>query len=111
MTILEFLEDRLTGDEAAAATLSGLQVLGIDQRITDYLTRFDPERMLAECRAKRDLIHQITGTEAATFHGRGDPSPIAPPYIPRERGERLLLAIARIYAAHPDFDPAWADHA
>ncbi|WP_454049861.1 DUF6221 family protein [Cellulomonas sp. Marseille-Q8402] len=69
----------------------------------------DPARVLVECRVKRQVVvlaDEATGLdqtvdmerEADSRHDSGIH------YV----GDRILRAMASVYAGHPEFDPAWA---
>jgi hypothetical protein len=64
----------------------------------DHIARHDPVRVLAQCEAVRRVValhdvgdHSCEGTDVTTWVAPCD----------------TLLALAAIYADHPDFDPAW----
>lgn len=56
-----------------------------------HIARHDPDRVLAECEAKRRIVAECAASLA---------DDIGP-------GEFVLLELATIYADHHDFDPAW----
>lgn len=73
----------------------GYDASGIDGEDGDraHIVRWDPARVLAECKAKRRIVEN---------HQR---------HTPGERGygasREAVRALASVYADHPDFDPAW----
>lgn len=128
MTIVEFLEARIAEEEAVAMragtrrdprdadqfswpiTVTGVSrysgaeeraflwlQLGtsqwegaIEPELAEHMSRWDPARVLSECAAKRALID---GTE---YRMTWD-----------DRDEFVLIPMARMWADHPDFNPAW----
>lgn len=100
MTITEFLLARIAEDEAAADRVEFRPYLG--EGAPELLTA----RVLAECEAKRQIIelhqrcnvHDHPGDECDACQRCGDGS-----IWPCD----TLLAVASVYADHPDFDPAW----
>lgn len=105
MTLTTFLLARIAEDERAAEramTAGGRAARGRTPEITD------PARMLIECRVKRQVVvlaDEATGLdqtvdmerEADSRHDSGIH------YV----GDRILRAMASVYAGHPDYDPAW----
>jgi hypothetical protein len=126
--LTEFLTARLDEDEAAASSSRSLLLLvgglteavrancatdGTDERTTYlHFDRWGPARVLAEVAAKREIL---TIHRPVTVH-RGDQD--VPACDRCDRGDfdhgwpcATLLALARVYADRPDFDPAWASPA
>ena len=64
----------------------------------DYIARFDPVRILAECAAKRAIIEA---------HRRQDQYDDPMAWI--VDSEILLLNLAAVYRSHPDYDKEWDD--
>jgi hypothetical protein len=120
MTIVEFLEARLTEDEltAHAATdaspewqayydyrdvkdIDGHFVVQADSQHPTtaqaaHIARHSPARALRECEAKRAIIADFLRRDAV-----GD--------LPgRSAVEDILKAISAVYSRHPDYDPAWS---
>ena len=120
MTIVEFLEARLTEDELAAnaATdaspewqayydyrdvkdLDGHFIVQADSQHPTtaqaaHIARHSPARALRECEAKRAVIADFLRRDAL-----GD--------LPgRSAVEDILKAISVIYSHHSDYDPAWS---
>lgn len=92
MTLVDFLIARLADDEAVIAT---------DSRDRDA---FGPARMQAECDAKRRIVN------ASLIYHEGDRDPN--PDDPDDPGggwalSLALLALAEVYADHPDYRPEW----
>ena len=66
-----------------------------------------PQRVLAECEAKRNLIEMIGGTDIAQFRRSDEPIPISQSFMRRDVADGLLRIMAQPYADHPDFQPEW----
>jgi hypothetical protein len=120
MTIVEFLEARLTEDELTANaaidaspewhvhydyrdvkdTDGSFVVQADSQRPTTgqaaHIARHDPARALRECEAKRLLIADFLRRDAL-----GD-------LAGRSAVDDMLKAVASIYAHHPDYDQTWS---
>lgn len=99
MTALtEFLLARITEDEQAAGEMVENEHLWSNCgephnhaiMIFKLGWRMDPARVLAECEAKRRIVAEVF--------------PITADYDPLY----VQKVLARVYADHPDFDPAWA---
>jgi hypothetical protein len=119
MTLVEFLEARLTEDELiASAAIEGSpqwQVLygyrdikdgdGHDIVVADsrsptvgqaaHIARYSPARALAQCAAARALIAEFLRHDVL-----GD-------LVSRDATEQALRQFAAIYGDHPEFDPTW----
>ena len=106
-TITEFLEARVSEDEALAALVvqdaegrnlatwevDALEIGGSipGPRMT---ARFSPARVLAECAAKRAIIELYrNGVMGEIFDGEKWTNPLAP--------------LAAVYASHPDYREEW----
>lgn len=94
MSITEFLLARIDEDEAAADAAV---------RYGDQWAWGSPERVLAECEAKRRIVGMASEwVELGASMGA----------TPREN-ERAIVAeqacrhLAGVYADYPDYDPAW----
>ncbi|WP_436702391.1 DUF6221 family protein [Nocardioides sp. BYT-33-1] len=113
MTITEFLLARIAEDEADARTMqqwiddmNANPPLAYEQEDPPDAAFADPNRVLAECEAKRRIIdehprcdvHDRPGAECDACQRCGDGS-----IWPCD----TLLALASVYADHPDFDPTW----
>lgn len=106
MNITEFLEARITEDEAYAAQAQGesygwidnwraetMQGTRTESVIYAHAFRFSPDRLLAECAAKRAIIarrEDALDTYAGTL------------VI-----EDAIRALAAIYKDHPDYREEW----
>jgi hypothetical protein len=113
MELTDFLLARIAEDEAVAqhwphdlpGRTAGGPVVGPD----GHLIRAGRARVLAESEAKRAVvaIHE----EVAGMVREGD---LTDPELARDARSTLLgvsaslVALARPYADHPDFDPVWA---
>jgi hypothetical protein len=88
MTITEFLEARIAADERAIMKLAEA-----DRRplLSISITVNHPQRLLAECAAKRAIIETQSVPKIAAV-----PSPF------------ILRALASVYADHPDYRQEWA---
>lgn len=120
--IREFLEARIAEDEAYAAQARGqhygwvdnwraetMQGTKTESVIYAHAFRFSPERLLAECVAKRAIIEQAeeaTGLDMCVDNDRlvGRRDMDAEPYC----GDVILRALASVYADHPDYQQEWA---
>ena len=100
-TLTEFLLARIAEDEAAA-----LQAVGHESRVywdtavhagdiralsVEHYSRHDPDRVLAECEAKRRIVSLLGALHVQM------PASV----------EVGLSALALPYADHPEFDEAW----
>lgn len=95
-------EDWHVGDLAA-----GLRVPAVAQ----HVTRFGPDRVLAECAAKRRLVLacQELGPDLHFLGTRPDGMPDFPlgPHGQRELAALALAVLALPYAGHSDYRPEW----
>ena len=95
--LTDFLLARIAEDEAAA------------QHRPDELDERRRSRVMAESEAKRAVVH--VHEEVSGMVREGD---LSDPELARDARSTLLgvsaalIALARPYADHPDFDPAWA---
>jgi len=67
--------------------------------VADYIAHHDPARVLAECKAKRQIVESCTAGFAATSEaqlGWG------------AQGDTVLRALAAVYADHSDYRSEWA---
>ena len=111
MTIIEFLNAHIAEDEAAArAVLEKSAPDGWDnptetgnfwREEVEFWDRFDPERVLAECAAKRGILAEYEGL---TFESRS----VMDSWEPYRSVMRNTLAqMAKVYESHPDYDKGW----
>lgn len=115
MTITEFLLARITEDEAVAQAAksrarwrqdgyavvladNGMWIAEAQEDSEDaaHIARHDPDRVLAECTAKRLMIGRLACPDAPTC---GDPDC----QVVFEDWQIL----ATVYGEHPDFDQEW----
>lgn len=117
MTITEFLEARISQDEDHARKLAETDrrpILSLANTINH------PQRLLAECAAKRAIISRHKpdralenwywlrrkcaecGNEWHKYVSGALPTDIGP-----EQGCATLRAIASVYSDHPDYQEAW----
>jgi hypothetical protein len=109
LTITEFLLARITEDEAVARTATDdrFSWASVDYNSSEcetHGTRHDPARILAECAAKRAIIH---AHQILIYDGiRGEVAECIRecPGSPCE----TLQALATVYATHEDYHPEWA---
>ena len=112
-TLAEFLLARIEEDEAVARGVDAgpswfsatnlvsdgdgsLAVLDHDAD-ADHIARHDPARVLADCKAKRAIVHQAVGISVvARMEGEEDLG-----------GSAILGFLAQPYASHPDFKDEW----
>ena len=92
MTITEFVLDRVDEEEAVARQWMHLPEQRTPPRTTSDLSDVrDPAQLLAECEARRALLH-----------GRfSDPAR-------DETGDEVVRCLAAVYADHHDYNPDWA---
>jgi hypothetical protein len=109
MTLTEFLLARIAEDEDEARIANAGYYLRysfdrLDQRVVDHLSRHAPARVLAECEAKRRIVaeHPDYGGYGESCETCADSAEDLRPW-PCE----TLLALAAVYADHPDYDEAW----
>lgn len=115
MTLTTFLLARIGEDEAAASrqlhTRSDVDPRGAPERAVGpgyHLHSWDPERVLAECRVKRELLvlaYEATGLDQTVDMERetDSRSDSGVHYV----GDRILRALPSVYDGHRDFDAAW----
>lgn len=72
----------------------------IDPDLGRHIARHDPQRVLAECAAKRAIVEPYAADQAKAYARREAPWGPMGPYA-------TMLALARVWCDHPDFDPAW----
>ncbi len=74
-----------------------------DGRTSYFVQRFDPARVLAECRAKRRIV-----SEACKYaDARSRPGAGAHVFQIWAELQTVVQMLALPYADHPDFNPAW----
>ena len=101
MTITEFLLARIAEDEGAADRVEFRPYVG--EGLPTLLTA----RVLAECEAKRRIVHSIdvlTGGEKGYAERMKHTDAEDARYV---IARDVLHHLASVYADHPDFDPAW----
>lgn len=97
--LTDFLLARIADDEDMAReavedwywTLGSLD--GMAWSGAQHVIRFDPARMLAECKAKRRIV-------GLHLEWEGDANDYG-------QTAQVLRLLAQVYADHPDYDPAW----
>jgi hypothetical protein len=100
--LVRFLLDRLDEDEAAArGQLRGGGILPFESiaQTADHRARHGPLRVLREVAAKRSMV-QMWRTRSRVSRdrpGSGRPDVAA----------AMVVAMAAVFAEHPDFDPNW----
>lgn len=129
LTITDFLLERIAEDEASASQYHRLLCLRTacdnegcvwdeQERMADerVCTCGYPARVLAECKAKREVVKDhITipvwpnGTGGAKYYFGFKMVCATCPDGPRQPVPcRTIRFLAAVYASHPDYDPAWA---
>lgn len=117
---MTFLESRLEEDEALArAALSGAarraavrprrpseQSVGSDGEAPARAPSTGPERVLAECEAKRRIIRDMQ-EQAALAHDEPDPHRSASAARMSQGLYHALMVLATVYAAHADYREGW----
>ena len=111
MTLTEFLEARISEDEAAARDDGADAMMG--SRWKHYpedayneiqsATLARCRRVLAECAAKRVVVRALAARESPDFES-GDPRDVGATFAFRQ----VCLAFATVHADHPDYDVTWA---
>lgn len=113
-TLTDFLLARIAEDEEIARSAAlppwkhegyavanhTLIVETDDVEDAEHIARWDPTRVLAECEAKRRIVElhrSDIGADPCDAHDASLASVDCD----------TLLALAQVYADHPDFDPAW----
>lgn len=121
MTVVEFLEARITEDEAlaniAASELAGTEwhaysdettvlASGVPVAETEtpeyapHIARHDPARVLAECKAKRAIL-----ADRKRIDRSANPDEWSMGYSDANYG--AIQALAAVYKDHPDYDAGW----
>lgn len=106
-SIVEFLEARIAEDEAAAKRdLDLMPAINYErERIRLPLAlvtgMHNPDRVLAECKAKRAIIETLRWL--GNQHEWDFFDPCVESAIPK-----MLSALAQPYSDHPDFDVSWS---
>lgn len=102
MTLAEFLLARIAEDEAAARSAGREPILLPPGSITllshvEYMRHWHPDRVLAECEAKRRIVedyqHEVRDYRAG--------------YTNVQPGHKTMKLLALPYADHPDYDQEW----
>lgn len=112
MTITEFLLARIAEDEAAANAVdllsSEMEIISTHHlpEFADYMLRWQPNAVRAECAAKRAIIEQYE-TYGAAAQGA-----VSVAYTMARVSQRVmdgaLRALAAVYKDHPDYQEEWA---
>lgn len=101
MTITEFLLARIEEDERAAGSLKSdwekypPSVCDVAQ--VGYLDAGDPDRVLAECAAKRRIVEQARAYSPESEYGDAEGWALVD----------VMRALATVHADHPDFLEEW----
>jgi hypothetical protein len=98
-TLADFLLARIAEDEEVARAVPmgeafrvASATTNISDRITAHAVHFSPDRVLAECEAKRQIIADVDGLSGQFYD---------------EIEYRVLNSLAQPYASHPDFREEW----
>jgi hypothetical protein len=78
-----------------------------DSRVTRYIARWDPARVLAEVAAKRQLVRLFS--DRPTAPPASDVFLSAMAASVTSTNDWVLRQMVQPYADHPDFDPTWRD--
>lgn len=115
MTLTDFLLARIAEDEVAAGACPvGYTATAVPEHVLDHFENWSPQRVLAECDAKRHVIEECRGL--INSFGDWDAEPGTSGTVAmwdnvsrRERSQARgrLLAYAAIYADHPDYRQEW----
>lgn len=68
---------------------------GLARASVNHIARHDPARVLADCKAKREILERFTPE-----YGMGNGYSLA--------AEQAIHALAKGYAEHPYYDPDWS---
>lgn len=114
MNIIEFLLARVAEDEGVAQSVlaeaeharephkfSWRMDFGVNGSSV-YFPNDDapsPARVLAECKAKRDIMRSCSEDYRYAMASGDDTTELA---------VEVLHAVAAVYSDHPDYDPAWS---
>jgi hypothetical protein len=99
MTLAEFLLARIDEDEGAA----GFEEFGMPVPGNSW----GPERVLAECEAKRRIVNDAGfAVHQAEINKRAPHT--EPVFAAALLGKHVLNHLARPYADHPDYRQEWA---
>ena len=117
--LLDFLLARIVEDEEAAhaaeatewSTTRHRNVKAVDDGLiaavgthsAAHIARHDPQRVLAECRAKRRIIRLATEADRAPRFA----VPTAPEEARAFTLDAVVRALAAVYEDHPDYRPEW----
>lgn len=118
LTITDFLLARITEDEEVA--LCAIAVTGdrnwfqaprissTDTQVERHVAYWPPTRVLAECAAKRQIVERYAA-RLEQVNSAGHPAHLYDPVLSMLlKDDRYVLAnLAQVYAAHPDYNPAW----
>lgn len=129
-TIEQFLEARIADDEAMAVESRDTYPYGRGEEPETWICEeegahiaYRPDRVLAECRAKRAILQRHTMETRFAYDDNYNETEVTychtclqgescgcctPPDPPTECPELIILAA--VYADHPDFNPAWRAH-
>lgn len=127
MELTEFLLSRIAEDEAAARAgdradvefpSSYVDAFGArdrDDDLGEFVRRFTPARVLAECEAKRRIVaeHREETVQQWVHDPEGpdyqetEHSCVICGWFPGGSACNTLRILAAVYADHPDYDEAW----
>jgi hypothetical protein len=112
-TLIEFLLARIAEDEAVALNAVGYEsrvywdnaadARAIPKSSGEHYRRHDPERVLAECEAKRRIVENLAKCERIREHSHATDYSQGELDAYRSAG----YALAAVYADHPDYRPEW----
>lgn len=70
-----------------------------------HFEHFGPERVLAECEAKRRIVELHAGAHECSVYAKGEVDNCA--WVESDETCSTLSLLALPYASHPDYDEAW----
>lgn len=80
-----------------------------DSTVAKFIERFDPARILMECKAKRAVLAAATDDVMHIPTGRSlFSNDKSLGYTRKSEGRVILEALAGAYSDHEDFNPDWA---
>ena len=106
MTITEFLLARIEEDEDAARGVNRLlwnsRVALLDHDLYGLVSRHHPDRVLAECRAKRAIVELYDDSLKEQIERR-DASALGAGLMLDD----VIRALAAVHVDHPDYRKEW----
>lgn len=93
------VEGQHTGDwgDSDLWDCEGARSLCVAEEVADHMARYDPHRVLVECKSKRAIVEIADGMFWGDYGENGT-------------ARAILYPIAAVYDDHPEYDKAWAIH-